>query len=287
MNLDGGPIIVPLDGSKNAESALPVALQLAEAYGSELRFVHVVDIDSYDPATPLQVSQGQLEDYVRGLMERRGASVEWSISVRAGSPAQEILEASAGGRVIVMATHGHGGFQAAFIGSVTDKVVRSCRMPVITVPLFRESDLRAGPILIGLDGSRAAEAALHVARGLASRLGVRVALLKAFSMPAITGSEFGTYTYNSVGMFEEAAADYLAAVSLPGEEVLTPMATPACAIDDAVQRMGASLVVLSSHGKGLAHRLALGSTTDRVIHSVRRPVLVLPANQEQAAGAGK
>ena len=45
---------------------------------------------------------------------------------------------------------------------------------------------------------------------------------------------------------------------------------------DAAEQHNAGLIVLTSTGKGLAKRVALGSTTDRVVHSTKRSVLVVP-----------
>jgi len=45
---------------------------------------------------------------------------------------------------------------------------------------------------------------------------------------------------------------------------------------EASEEIDAALIVLTSSGKGLGKRLALGSTTDRVVHGAKRPVLVVP-----------
>ena len=57
-------------------------------------------------------------------------------------------------------------------------------------------------------------------------------------------------------------------------------AAPAAAIEEAANKYDAGLIVLSSSGKGLARRIALGSTTDRVMHSVQRPLLIVPIRDE-------
>lgn len=277
MNLDKGPIVVPLDGSKNAEAAILPAMQLARAYSTAVEFLQVVDIESNDPGPGAALPLEEFQTSVRQLLGQLGVSdVEWSARLVVGAPADTILQTAAGAGLVVMATHGRGGFHAAFIGSVTDKVVRSCQLPVLTVPVQGQVNLMSGPILVGLDGSESAESALPVVRDLAPRLGVGVTLLRAYSATPSTGSEFVVYEYNTVTILKDAAEEYLKQVAREGENTLTAMMSPAAAIAQAADQLGAGLVALTSHGRGLAYRLALGSTTDRVIHSVRRPVLVLP-----------
>jgi nucleotide-binding universal stress UspA family protein len=273
--LQSGDIVVPLDGSKNSEAAVLPAVELSRAYGAPLLFLHVLDGRSAEPTHPSVADKFQ--DYVEKLLGGLGASdCDWSATVRADPIASTILGAARGARLVVMATHGRGGFQAAFIGSVTDKVVRSGHVPVLTVPVQGRTSLTAGPILVGLDGSEIAEAALPVVRDLAPRLGVGITLLRAYSLPA-TGSEFVFVEYDTVGMLKEAAEEYLKQTAREGERALTALSSPAAAIARTADEVGAGLVALTAHGRGLAYRLALGSTTDRVLHSVHRPVLVLPA----------
>ncbi|MGH2609394.1 MAG: universal stress protein [Tepidiformaceae bacterium] len=278
MNLDHGAIIVPLDGSNEAEAVLLPASQLARAYNAPVEFVHVVDVDSRSATPSPELPADRFDAYVASLLGQSGIrDLEWSASLLVGAPAETILEAAAGARVVVIATHGRGGFHAAFIGSVTDKVVRSSRLPVLTVPVQGQPNLMAGPILVGLDGSETAEAALPVVRDLAPRLGVGIGLVRAYSVTPSAGTEFGVYEYDTVTILKEGAEEYLKLTAREGETAFTAMTSPAAAIAQAADQLGAGLITLTSHGRGLAYGLALGSTTDRVIHSVRRPVLVLPS----------
>ena len=75
---------------------------------------------------------------------------------------------------------------------------------------------------------------------------------------------------------EEAAKSYLASVAKAGEKTLLRMGDATNALLEASEEIDAALIVLTSSGKGLGKRLALGSTTDRVVHGAKRPVLVVP-----------
>ncbi len=277
MVLEEGEILLTLDGSTSSEAAVLPALQLTRVYGAPLRVLTVVDLDPAAHAPSSGTPGDRFERYARDLLVRAGGiDVVFEAELAFGPAAPTILEQAAGVRVVVMATHGRGGFHASFIGSVTDKVVRSARLPVLTVPVQGQTNLMAGPVVVGLDGSEEAEAGLPVARDLAGRLGVGVALVRAYAPMLATGSEFVAYEYDAVGILKEAAEEYLKSTVRPSEQAVAVLASPAAAIEDTAQKLGAGLVVLTTHGRGLAHRLALGSTTDRVLHSVRHPLLVIP-----------
>ena len=92
--------------------------------------------------------------------------------------------------------------------------------------------------------------------------------------PAST--EFGYYPNDYAQQVEEAARASIAAVAQPGERSLVASGGAAEAIVATAEELDACLVVMASSGKGLARRLTLGSTTDAVLHHLRRPLLIIP-----------
>ena len=278
MTQPEGPVLVTLDGSQIAELAIGPALQLARLWKAPVHFVHVVESEKSTIAQswteePLK----HFEAYLGGLLKRENAPpVDWRASLRFGSAASTILQLSQGASLIVIATHGRGDFHASFIGSVTDKVVRGSAVPVLTVPVEGNRDLHAGPILVPLDGSASAEIALEPARDLASKLGTGVALIRSYSWPLFMAPEFASSGFVSVELLQQSAEEYLAATALAGEQKFAVLGRPATAIEDVAQQLNSSVIAMTTRGHGMAGRLALGSTTDRVLHSVRRLILVVP-----------
>ena len=148
-------IIVPLDGSDLAESALPLATDLARRTGATLSLVRVVD-RLYEPSilwpggefdgwhvTPDQMDEinGQMLDDARRYLERVAVSVRtthpntvWE--VRTGQPASEITRAAETnhGSIIAIVSHGRGGLRRLALGSVTTEVVHKSRAPVLVIP---------------------------------------------------------------------------------------------------------------------------------------------------------
>ncbi len=272
-------VLVPLDGSKNAENALPMAALLARAYDLPVRLIHVID-NADEMLTPQALDRARevFSSYSLDLAARHGIDTSRAVAeVGYGPPAATILAAAEGVRFVVIATHGRGGFVATFIGSVADKVVRGADVPVVTVPGVGEpAAVDSRPILVALDGSPEAEAGLEAARDLAKRAAVKLALVRAISVPPPVGIEFAYYPPDILTTMQAAAQDYLKGIARPGEETHLVHGAAATAIEQIAANINAGLIVMTSRGKGLAARLALGSTTDRVLHSVQRPLLIVP-----------
>jgi nucleotide-binding universal stress UspA family protein len=276
-----GPIVVPLDGSRNAENALPYAALLARLYRATVEFVHVVGHEGVRREKDLAHSRAMFTTYAGQLADHWEIAKHRSI-VSEGWAAAMILEAAPAASFIVIASHGQSGFHAMFIGSVADKVVRGATVPVLLVPGVGAPVLpdTHPTILIGLDGSEPAENALRVGRGLAARIGMPVALIRAWGVPAQTMALYEGSEYPADDLFAALAAaaadEYLKRTAAPGEKVLFPEGPPAIVIADAATKLNAGLVVVGSSGQGLAARIALGSTTDRLMHSLHRPLLIVP-----------
>jgi len=153
---DGGPapiprpsadqILVPLDGSPLAESALEAAAALARIWDGELTLLQVVwpVLLSADPALPLpsaydeeltDMVRAQAQDYLDTLVERmRGRGIRASGAAVVGWNAVNcILDLARPERVacVVLATHGRGGLRRLALGSVADKLVRGADVPVL------------------------------------------------------------------------------------------------------------------------------------------------------------
>lgn len=282
------PIVVPLDGSKNAEVAIPAAATLARLYGAPIQFVHALD-EEVEREPDVDRAREVFAAYMDGLVKLSGlADHPHTVDVVRGAAARAVLDYAAQARMIVLATHGRGGLKASFVGSVADKIVRGATVPVLVVPLGSKARIEADPIVVALDGSEVAEGGLAVARELAGHLGAKVVLVRAYSIPPPAGIEFVAYPVDLTTSLQEAAEAYLAATAKPGEQTLCQLASPVDAIIEAADHVNAGLVVMTSHGKGAAHRIALGSTTDRAMHSIRRPLLVVPVSAaQQKQGAKK
>jgi len=143
-------LLLPLDGNTAAESALPLATALAHAYGAEVLAYRVVPTlatisgDRTGPArlTPsataatLELEEREAQAYVRRIAAQlQAAGPRASGSVGRGDPAQGVLEIAerCGVEMIIMATHGRTGLDAALTGSVASRVVAKFPRPIVLV----------------------------------------------------------------------------------------------------------------------------------------------------------
>lgn len=134
-------ILVPTDGSPEADPAVEHALDLAERYDATLHVLYVVDTN----ALPLDAHAQLIFEY----LEEQGRQSEADIVDRAeergvesvvgevaeGSPHEAILEYVEDNDIdlVVMGTHGRRGIDRYLLGSVTERVLRGADVPVLTV----------------------------------------------------------------------------------------------------------------------------------------------------------
>lgn len=136
-------ILVPLDGSPLAESALPEAQTLARALGGDVVFLQVVPpeiIHEFGLTIPIAVPWEVLRDRALEYLNSIRARPEWKeigteAAIETGNPPEMILDFCQHHDIdrIVMATHGRTGLARWVIGSVADKVVRAADRTVVLV----------------------------------------------------------------------------------------------------------------------------------------------------------
>ncbi|HEY1555467.1 MAG TPA: universal stress protein [Kofleriaceae bacterium] len=142
-------ILVPHDFSASANHAAALARDEAKAHGGRLVLLHVIELPANirpdamivpdDNGAPINVRDyavGKAEKHLADLVERLvkdGATA--SAVVRVGNPVDEINQLASDEKVdlIVMGTHGRSGLAHLLVGSVAERVVRSSRVPVLTV----------------------------------------------------------------------------------------------------------------------------------------------------------
>ncbi len=135
-------ILVPLDGSSFAETALAHARALAQCTGAEIYLVRVAVQPIYEYAAPepvlYQALREDTEAEAAKYLERVAADLTaegFKVTAESctGPVAETILDYAQEIRadLIVMSTHGRSGLARWFIGSVADKVVRAAILPVL------------------------------------------------------------------------------------------------------------------------------------------------------------
>jgi nucleotide-binding universal stress UspA family protein len=134
-------ILVPTDGSDASAAAVDHAVDLADRYDARIHALYVVDSGSYGvlgESTPTVVEALHEEGSraVSAVAEAAAdAGVEADTAVVEGAVHRSILDYAeeADADLIVMGTHGRQGIDRYLLGSVTERIVRSSPLPVLTV----------------------------------------------------------------------------------------------------------------------------------------------------------
>ena len=298
--VSNGKILCPIDFSDFSLDALRHGLVLAQWYSAQLTLFHVYQASQPLPvegtprgvpvfvATDPNQKAEEVRRFCAPLLDASGQSVE--IVVRPGDAAKEIRTEAERlpYDLLILGTHGRSGFERLFLGSVTEKMLRSTRVPVLTIPppVREPGSPLYKTILCPLDFSPASIRALEYALSLAQRADARLILMhviedvlsdaasQAMALANLSVSEYYQH-------LEKDAATRLKAVlpddarvwSRPEERVVKGRAYDEILKVVADERV--DLVVMGVQGKGVVNRLMFGSTTHRVIREAGCPVLTL------------
>ncbi len=301
-------IVCATDFSPFADRAFVHAASLARVLHARLVVVHSMHgpeapLDAYPPyMTPV----GGVPDVERRLRERLerfvspavGAGVEVLTEVVTGEPVATLLGRAAelAADLVVVGSHGHGGFERWVLGSVSDALVRRAPCPVLTVPrpaaehaaptASEAIPLAAGTYVCGIDFSPASAAALKLAVSLAAETGARVVAanvvaefaereamsLVHFEVPELKAALEG----EAAGQLANAVNAALAAV--PGSkgvavEKRVLAGRPWRRLLDLCRELPASFLILGSHGHGPVDSLFFGGTAQHALKDAPCAVL--------------
>ena len=138
-------ILFPTDFSEPAREAQQYAVALAERFGAELHLLHIVaPVMPYpDASSPWVMPEKEVKLQIAAADQRLSVELDpkWTSQHNAkhatvtGFAVDEILKYAEANQIdlIVLGTHGHTGLSRFLIGSVTEKVVRLAKCPVLTV----------------------------------------------------------------------------------------------------------------------------------------------------------
>jgi nucleotide-binding universal stress UspA family protein len=286
-------ILVPLDGSAFSERALSLTIPLARALGATVILMRAASASAFPGADPTEAqcqAVGEAQAYLGALAT--GLS-DQGLSCEAATPygdAAECILLEIGLRdpdFVVMCTHGRSGLGRWIYGSVAEQVVAHSPAPVLLVrPTGQIPTLKPGPeqssLLVPLDGSAFAEAALPHAEAFARAIGADILLLRALEPPVIS------YEYAVTGLMADSleeqrrqAESYLHGVAqkLRNDGLEVRMAVwegwPADVIVHRGVDSGSRLIVMATHGRTGVARLLLGSVALEVVRRTLLPVLLV------------
>jgi nucleotide-binding universal stress UspA family protein len=290
-------ILVPLDGSPFAERALTLAVPIARQQAATLvlTMAHPLPPQPSETGVPT-VGDGSLHvdvrEHLRAQLERTARRVAsrhgvTTVTQFREGPIVDAIEAAVrdvDAAFVTMATHGRGGMSRAWLGSVTDALLRRSHVPVLATRTARKWTLTTATeplfprVLMALDGSAAAEAAL--ARTIAD-LGATVGefvLLRVEDAPiaAVSSTWISEATLRIREGYLEPLAERHRAPSVRITTHAVVHHDAPRAILDAARELHAFAIALGTHGRTGVRRTVLGSVADKVIRASGLPVFVVP-----------
>ncbi len=276
MTSAGKQIVAGYDGSPGSEHALDWAACEARLHGAGLTVCHVWTPGSGAPGsgTTERLAGRCREQFLAGAMRRAQAGLgcaEVRPLLAAGSAARVLCELSSGAAMVVVGSHGRDRLARVLLGPVGSQVAAAASGPVTVVRGHWQQvpGKPAAPVVVGADGSGAAQAAVAFAFEEAA---LRDAPLVVVCALADTAGVLGTARQVEAD-FEQALAkcepDY------PGVTVerVVRQGAPRTALLEAAT--GAQLLVVGARGRGGLPDMWLGSVSLAVLHHAHCPVSII------------
>lgn len=289
-------ILVPLDGTKQAEAAIPFARELATTFGARLMLLHV------EPPSAAVMDEIAVDNRMEIIAaELRTAGIEASVVTEFGKAAPTIASTAVLDHVdlIVLTPETRTLLEGLRHPSVTADVLARTAAPILIAPTKGEESPKllsygGAQVIVPLDGSPLAEKALPLALRMARRFDRPMLLLNVIPLSRVIVAGPETYALSRENVEAELreTQEYLSRVrsrlertenvsvqtsfhrGVPAEVILAVAATKP-----------GSLLVMSSHGRTGLMRVLLGSVTLDVARKTNLPLIIVPTTTERHAQA--
>jgi nucleotide-binding universal stress UspA family protein len=299
LEIELNVILVPLDGSRLAETALGPALALAQRSGASVTLLHVLEHEAPETIHGEKHLAGESEataylEHVAQRFSAAGLRVETHVHANPerdvpGSIVEHAAELDAD--LIVLAAHGKGGLRGFLFGRVAEQVLRRGARPMLLVQVGESVgplvDFSCEMIAILLDGSEEAAHVMPVVLPVARAFGAALHLIAAVPTVGALGSErspsallMPTAARAVLDLEYENLVSYHLTVAETlrerGFTVTTGVVRgePADAVAAEAERVRADLLAFATHGRTGLSGIWAGSVGAKVLTRFKRPLLL-------------
>lgn len=279
-------ILVPIDFSDRSKKALEVAEKFAPIIGGKITpFYSHLPISELDEPYALGMSTKMYQNFddLEGILEERVSELSQQVIkkefldkpiVMMGNAAQSIIDISEDFDYIIMSSHGRTGFSRFLLGSVSEKVLRLSKIPVMIVE--NESDVGDFKnILVTTDFSDNSIGAFPYAVEIAKKTNGTIDLLHILSFDQFDDDEkdlsLRKIREERLKIFGK---DHFQPISdRVNSKVIVTQGSPHEAILNHVKENKYNLVIMATVGRTGINYLMMGSTTANVVRHVKNAVL--------------
>jgi len=288
-------VLVAYDFGEAAREALEQGRREAKALGATLGLCHVMPLVYEAEPFFSQFHQGAVLDVASNEAETRAAVEEKVRSLLAGQPAEVFVDRGVpyaevirraeawGADLVVVGSHGRTGIARVLLGSAAERIVRHAHGSVLVAREVRTP----GVVVAATDLSEASLPVVEAAARAAERRNARLVVVSAVdwsyaAWSSVAGAPFGATPVvpppdvqaQMRAAMRETMQRELERVRATGEGEVVD-GSPASAVTEYAEKLGAELIVVGTHGRTGFARLALGSVAEHVVRAAGCSVLVV------------
>ncbi|MCX6055635.1 MAG: universal stress protein [Chloroflexi bacterium] len=296
-------ILLPLDGSQLAETAIPYVVTLCKKLDSQVTLLHVIEKDApvaihgQSHLTNEKDAYEYLQKVARGEFGFSCRVICHVHSEQVSRVSSSIVDHSSEFQpdLIVLCAHGEGGMRDFMIGSIAQQVIADGKIPVLLIhPEHRPLDLSEGfsSLMVALDGEPDHDRSMDIAGELAMRFNSTIRFIRVvptfFTLSgeqAALGSMLPGTTNAYLDIMEEEACEYLQeklevwrkkGINCAAE---VQRGDPAQEVVKSALNSNANIIVLGTHGRSGLNAFWSGSVAPKIVAKTLIPVLLYPVRR--------
>lgn len=285
----GPPIVAGVDGSDSSLEATRWAADEAARKRVPLRLVSSVHMPvasgylgyaglSAGLLDDLQAESLRTLDEVRSTLMTRHPDLDVTTAVLVGPPIPALVEESRAARLMAVGSRGLGGFRGMLVGSTAVALASRGHCPVAVI---RGGDRRTGPVVVGVDGSAAGEAAVGLAFEEASLRGAELVAVHTWLEHAADdarvvavdpATDWDALSDRALASLAERLAGWVE--KYPGVVVTRRVTRGRPIVNLLAAAADAQLLLVGSRGRGAFTGVVLGSTSQALVYHAPCPLIV-------------